>query len=70
MNRRYKSSRSTRPHWIETRYPGACATCKAAIPQDARAYYFPRERVLECEACGRKTAAAIYEEDTGTPFAC
>ena len=57
------------PRWIEARYPGKCAGagCGAAIPKKARAYYFPKGRILYCTKCGEQKAAefaaAAADED-------
>lgn len=61
-----------RPYWITarhagSRYAGTCSTCKQSLPKGARALYYPQERVLECATCGRKAAALMAEEATGSP---
>lgn len=67
MRRTY---RNTSPYWITVRYAGSCSTCQADVAPGAKALYFPKEKALECQQCGRKTAALMYEEDTGSPYAC
>ncbi len=55
------------PRWLTTRYPGACRQCGASIPRDARAFYYPRNRALLCETCGKPAAAefaaAAFDEE-------
>jgi hypothetical protein len=65
--RRY---RDTKPYRITARYAFTCSTCKQPQPAGAQALSFPRTKSIECDACRRQTEALMYEERTGSPFAC
>lgn len=47
------------PRWLTTRYAGECAQCKAVVPKDARAFYYPKGKRLLCAACGESASAAF-----------
>lgn len=55
------------PRWIEVRYSGECGKCDGQISKGSRAWWYPRSRVLYCEACGetdaRVFASAVADED-------
>jgi hypothetical protein len=58
------------PYWITARYAGACARCHQPIRAGERAFYYPKGKVLYCQAsaCGEQCAAefqsAAQDEET------
>ena len=48
------------PHWINARYAGKCRNCLGDVPQNSRAFYYPRDKAIYCEGCG-KNASAEFE---------
>jgi hypothetical protein len=50
------------PHWITTRYRGACVLCDAFILAGARAWYWPYNKQLECASCGESSSARFEAE--------
>ena len=56
------------PRWIRARYPGRCQRCSGTIHAGARAFYYPKGKVLLCglEPCGgsasREFEAAAADE--------
>lgn len=66
--RRYKCD----PRWIAVRFDGKCVRCKRQIHLGERAFYYPNDRSLYCEAegCGkaasREFSAQAFDEDNNT----
>ncbi len=66
--RRYKCD----PRWINVRFEGKCARCKRPIHVGERAFYYPGDRSLCCEAeeCGkaasREFTALAFDEENNT----
>lgn len=67
--RRYKCD----PRWITVRFKGnACAGCNRPIHPGERAFYYPEDRSLYCEAedCGktasREFAARAFDDEQNT----
>lgn len=51
---RPSKSYSNDPRWLTVRYPGKCARCARPIHKGSRAYYYPADKTLLCDAgaCG------------------
>lgn len=45
-------SYSRDPRWLTARYPGTCRRCGRPIARGARAYYYPSDKSLYCDADG------------------
>jgi hypothetical protein len=44
------------PYWLNAKWPGYCAKCKAPIPPGERAFYYPLERKLFSGECAEQAA--------------
>lgn len=57
------------PRWLTVRYPGRCARCGRQIAKGARAYYYPSDKSLYCDAdgcggaCERDFSNMVEQED-------
>jgi hypothetical protein len=66
--RRYKCD----PRWINVRFEGECVHCKLQIRRGERAFYYPEDHSLYCEAeeCGkaasREFSARAFDEENNT----
>ena len=49
------------PYWMKARFASICA-CGRQIKKGEDIYYFPRQRVAECDGCGAKSAALMDDE--------
>jgi hypothetical protein len=60
---RYGSAGSVQgdPRWITARYPAVCR-CGAAVPRGARAFYWPKGKLVRCETCGARDDARFHAE--------
>jgi hypothetical protein len=50
------------PRWITAKYPGRCH-CGKGIQPGERAMYYPRNKKVACDECGRITEAQLIDED-------
>ena len=54
------------PRWLSVRYAGECAGCGASLPKGSRAFYWPKDKRLECAQCGesseRRFVAEVQDE--------
>jgi hypothetical protein len=60
--------RSSRPYWINVKYPGKCSGCNADLHRNDEAFYYPATRTMLCKAedCGKKAAAELAANDFDT----
>lgn len=62
----YHKSYARDPFWLESRFPGTCAKCGAAIKTGERIFYYPNGKKAysgECaEAASRDFQSCAFDE--------
>jgi hypothetical protein len=60
---RGRSSYKGDPHWIDLRYPAVCRNCGKQMRRDDRAFYYPSDKSMFCDAegCGQNASRDFHD---------